>query len=42
MSMIDNSIGRAVVDLSDQQPGAASLLKVVGNVFIVNTIETVA
>lgn len=40
--MIDYSIGRAVVDLSDQQPGAASLLKVIGNVLIVNTIETVA
>lgn len=37
-----NRIGRAVVDLSGQEPGAASLLKLIGNVFIVNMIETVA
>lgn len=30
------------MDLSDQEPGEASLLKVIGNVFIVNIIETVA
>lgn len=35
-------MGRAVVDLSGQAPGAASLLKLIGNVFIVNMIETVA
>lgn len=35
-------MGRGVVDLSGQEPGAASLLKLIGNVFIVNMIETVA
>ena len=30
------------MDLSGQEPGEASLLKIIGNVFIVNTIETVA
>lgn len=37
-----NRIGRAVVDLGGQEPGTASLLKLIGNVFIVNMIETVA
>ncbi|CAF9932437.1 MAG: hypothetical protein HETSPECPRED_008360 [Heterodermia speciosa] len=35
-------IGRAVIDFSDQPHSKASLLKVIGNVFIINMIETVA
>ncbi|KAL9020826.1 MAG: hypothetical protein Q9185_002010 [Variospora sp. 1 TL-2023] len=35
-------IGRGVIDFSDEGHGKASLLKVIGNVFIVNMIETVA
>lgn len=35
-------IGRGVIDFSNEAHGKASLLKVIGNVFIVNMIETVA
>ena len=35
-------IGRAVIDFSDQPHSKASLLKVIGNVFVINMIETVA
>jgi 3-hydroxyisobutyrate dehydrogenase-like beta-hydroxyacid dehydrogenase len=35
-------IGRAVIDFSGEEHGKASLLKVIGNVFILNMIETVA
>ncbi|KAI4113178.1 MAG: hypothetical protein LQ345_005782 [Seirophora villosa] len=35
-------IGRGVIDFSNETHGKASLLKVIGNVFIVNMIETVA
>lgn len=37
-----SSVGRAVIDYSDQEHGKASLLKLIGNVFIVNMIETIA
>ncbi len=36
------SIGRAIIDLSDSKPSTATLLKNIGNVFIVGMIETVA
>ncbi|KAF2234654.1 NAD(P)-binding protein [Viridothelium virens] len=35
-------IGRAVIDLSDQNPGFASHMKLLGNVLIVQMIESVA
>lgn len=35
-------MGRAVVDLSGEAPGQASLLKFIGNILIMNSIETVA
>lgn len=37
-----DSIGRGIIDFSNEAHGKASLLKVIGNVFIVNMIETVA
>lgn len=37
-----DSVGRAVVDLSGQEPGQASLLKMIGNVILMTTMETVA
>jgi 3-hydroxyisobutyrate dehydrogenase-like beta-hydroxyacid dehydrogenase len=35
-------VGMAVVDLSGEEPGNASLLKMIGNVLILSTMETVA
>ncbi|MCJ1243552.1 hypothetical protein MMC30_000749 [Trapelia coarctata] len=35
-------VGRAVVDLAGEEPGQASLLKMIGNVMIMTTMETVA
>ena len=35
-------LGRAVVDLSGEAPGQASLLKFIGNVLIMTSIETAA
>lgn len=35
-------MGRAEVDFSDQKPGQATMLKVIGNTFIVNLIETLS
>ncbi|TVY36626.1 putative oxidoreductase-like protein [Lachnellula occidentalis] len=35
-------VGRALIDLSGEEPGKASLLKLMGNVLIMNTMETVA
>lgn len=35
-------MGRAVIDFSDQDPGKASLLKVLGNTFILHMVETLA
>jgi len=35
-------MGRAIIDLSDQEPGKATLLKVIGNTFIINMVETLA
>ena len=35
-------VGRAVVDFSGEEPGSASLLKLVGNTFLLNAIEAVA
>lgn len=35
-------IGRAIIDLSGQPVGKATLLKVVGNTFIVNMVETLS
>lgn len=37
-----NSIGRAVVDLSGEEPGQASLVKMIGNVILITTMETIA
>lgn len=36
------SIGRAIIDLSGSKPSTSTLLKNIGNVFIVGMIETVA
>ena len=36
------SIGRAVVDLGGEEPAKASLLKCIGNVLIMTTIEAIA
>ena len=36
------SVARAIIDLSGEQPGKASLLKLIGNTFILNTMEMVA
>jgi 3-hydroxyisobutyrate dehydrogenase-like beta-hydroxyacid dehydrogenase len=35
-------MGRAVIDLSEQEPGKATLLKVIGNTFILNMVETLS
>ncbi|TVY30374.1 putative oxidoreductase [Lachnellula hyalina] len=35
-------VGRAIIDLSGEEPGKGSLLKLMGNVLIMNTMETVA
>lgn len=35
-------MGRAVIDFSDQLPSKATLLKVIGNTFVVNMIESLA
>jgi 3-hydroxyisobutyrate dehydrogenase-like beta-hydroxyacid dehydrogenase len=35
-------IGRALIDLSGEEPCKASLFKMIGNVFIMTTMETVA
>ncbi|GAB7362997.1 hypothetical protein MBLNU230_g3291t1 [Neophaeotheca triangularis] len=35
-------MGRAVIDFSDQNPGTASKLKIIGNTFILNMIETLS
>ena len=40
--MTGDSIGRAVVDLSGEEPAKASLLKCIGNVLIMTTIQTIA
>ena len=37
-----NSIAQRLVDLSGEAPATASLLKMIGNVLILNLIETVA
>ena len=37
-----HSIGRDVVDFSGEDPGSASLLKLIGNIFLLNTMEIVA
>jgi 3-hydroxyisobutyrate dehydrogenase-like beta-hydroxyacid dehydrogenase len=39
---LEGVIGRAIIDLSDSKPSTATLLKNIGNVFIVGMIETVA
>ena len=35
-------MGRANIDYSDQSPGKATLLKIIGNTFILNMIETLS
>ncbi|KAK7522190.1 uncharacterized protein IWZ02DRAFT_487177 [Phyllosticta citriasiana] len=35
-------MGRSIIDFSDQQPGKATLLKVIGNTFVFNMIETLS
>lgn len=37
-----SSIGRAVIDYGGEEPAKASLLKVIGNTFIINMIEGLA
>ena len=40
--LIANRIGKAVIDLGGQKPGTASQVKLLGNVLILNMIESVA
>jgi len=35
-------MGRAIVDFSDQAPGKATLLKIIGNTFILNMVESLS
>merc|ERR1711981_372734 len=35
-------MGRAIIDLSGQEPGKATLLKLIGNTFILNMVETLS
>jgi 3-hydroxyisobutyrate dehydrogenase-like beta-hydroxyacid dehydrogenase len=35
-------MGRAIIDLSGQEPGKATLLKVIGNTFVFNMVETLS
>jgi 3-hydroxyisobutyrate dehydrogenase-like beta-hydroxyacid dehydrogenase len=35
-------MGRSVIDLSNQEPGKASLLKLIGNTFVLNLVEAIA
>ena len=35
-------IGRAIIDFSGEEQGKATLLKVIGNTFILNMVETLA
>jgi 3-hydroxyisobutyrate dehydrogenase-like beta-hydroxyacid dehydrogenase len=35
-------VAKAIIDLSGESPGKAALLKMIGNVLIVSTMETVA
>ena len=38
----NDSIGKGLIDFSDEKPGKASLLKITGNLLIVNMIESIA
>ncbi|MCJ1355578.1 MAG: hypothetical protein MMC33_005570 [Icmadophila ericetorum] len=35
-------MGRAIIDFSDQPPSKATLLKIIGNTFIINMVETLS
>jgi len=35
-------MGRAIIDFSDQSPGKATLLKIVGNTFVLNMVESLS
>jgi len=35
-------MGRAIIDFSDQSPGKATLLKVIGNTFVLNMVEALS
>lgn len=35
-------MGRSIIDLSSQDPGKASLLKLIGNTFVFNLVEAIA
>src|SRR6266571_5274714 len=35
-------VGRADIDYADQEPGKATLLKIIGNTFIINIIKSLA
>ena len=35
-------MGRAIIDFSDQPQGKATLLKIIGNTFILNMVETLS
>jgi 3-hydroxyisobutyrate dehydrogenase-like beta-hydroxyacid dehydrogenase len=37
-----NSVGRAIIDYGGEEVGKASLLKIIGNTFIINMIESLA
>ncbi|KAF2801396.1 6-phosphogluconate dehydrogenase-like protein NAD-binding protein [Mytilinidion resinicola] len=37
-----NVMGRANIDFSDQAPGQATLLKIIGNTFVINMVESLA
>ena len=42
LPFLENVIAEAVIDLSGEEPGKASLLKMIGNVMIMSTMEMVA
>jgi len=39
---LEGIVGKAIIDLSGESPGKAALLKMIGNVMIVSTMETIA
>ena len=42
LPFLENVIAQAVIDLSDEEPRQASLLKIIGSVMVMSTMEMVA
>jgi 3-hydroxyisobutyrate dehydrogenase-like beta-hydroxyacid dehydrogenase len=42
LALTHRRTGHSIIDLSGEEPGTASLLKLMGNVLIMSTMETVA